>query len=131
MQNLHESRSLSELFADSLSELSKLLQNEFDLIRVEFLQKLAVAGAAAKIIAAGAVLMIPALVLFLFGVAAELIQLGVAPPLSYAGTGLVAGTIGAGLIWMGLARLSGTALRPTATLNEILRDKAVAKELLK
>ena len=124
-----DNRSVSQLVVDALSELSKLFRNELDLARAELLQKLGIVGGAAKAIAAGALLIIPALVLVLLGVAAELIQLGMAAPLSYAATGVAAGIVGAGLVWSGLSKLSGSALRPAVTLDEINRDRAVAKEL--
>jgi hypothetical protein len=35
------------------------------------------------------------------------------------------------LIWLGIRRLSGDALKPTVTLDQIERDKSAAKEMVR
>lgn len=131
MTDLREERSISQLFGDALSELTKLVQNEIDLARAELVEKVSVTTSAAKFVAAGAILSIPAVVLILFAVAAELIALGLSQPLAYLCTGLGAAIIAGVLAWVGLSRLSASALKPSATLNEIRRDKAMATELIR
>jgi hypothetical protein len=131
MKPIPEERSISQLFGDSLAELAKLIQNEVDLARAELRDKIDIAGAAAKLIAAGAVLFIPALVLILFAVASTLIQLGLSAPVAYLCTGLAAAILGGGLVWAGMSRLSAGALTPSVTLDEIRRDQAVARELMR
>ena len=69
-------RSIPELFGDAISQLAKLVGNEFALARAEMSEKAAQAGRAAAMIAAGAVVMIPALVLLLFAAASALIKSG-------------------------------------------------------
>jgi len=124
-----DGRTLSQLFGDSLSQLAKLIQNEIDLARAELREKVVLARGAIGLIASGAVLLVPALVLILFGIATWLITLGLAAPLAYLCCGLGAAIIAFALVWVGARRLSGDALKPTATLDEIRRDKMVAKEL--
>jgi hypothetical protein len=124
-----DARSISELVGDSFSELGKLVQNEVDLARAELREKLDVASSAFKFMVAGVVLVVPALVLVLFAIASALIQFGAAPWLAYLCTGLVAAIIAFVLIWIGVGRLSGDALKPSATLDEIRRDKIAATEL--
>jgi Putative Actinobacterial Holin-X, holin superfamily III len=131
MNPMSEERSISQLFGDSLAELAKLIQNEVDLARAELREKIDIAGAAAKLIAAGAVLVIPALVLILFAIATALIQLGLSAPVAYFCTGLVAAILAGGLIWVGMSRLSAGALTPSVTLDEIRRDRVVARELMR
>jgi hypothetical protein len=126
-----EERSISQLVGDSLAELAKLVQNEIDLARAELSAKVAVTGDAAKLIAAGAVLLIPGIVLILFALAAELIQLGLSAPLAYLCSGAGAVIIAGALAWAGMSRLSASALRPSATLDEIRRDKIMATELMR
>jgi membrane protein implicated in regulation of membrane protease activity len=126
-----EERSISQLFGDSIAELAKLIQNEVDLARAELQQKVNLIGGAARLIAAGAILLIPGLVLVLFAIASELLQLGVSPPLAYLYSGLGASIVSVALIWAGAARLSGSALKPQATLDEIGRDTNLAKELMR
>jgi Putative Actinobacterial Holin-X, holin superfamily III len=126
-----DERTISQLFGDSLAELAKLVQNEVDLARAELREKARQVGGAAGLIAAGAVLLIPALVLLLYAIAAWLITLGLAPPLAYLASGLGAGIIAVALVWTGIGRLSGDALKPNATMREIERDKNLAKELMR
>jgi Putative Actinobacterial Holin-X, holin superfamily III len=126
-----EERSISRLLGDSLAELAKLIQNEVDLARAEMRDKAALVAGAAKLIAIGSVLMIPALVLILFAAAAALIEFGVSPSLAYGCTGLSAAIIAAAMIWMGLSRFSAGALRPSAILDEMQKDKNLAKELIR
>jgi hypothetical protein len=126
-----EERSISQLVGDSLAELAKLVQNEIDLARAELSAKVAVTGDAVKLIATGAVLLIPGVVLILFALASELIQLGLSAPLAYLCCGAGAVIIAGALAWAGMSRLSASALRPSATLDEIRRDKIMATELMR
>jgi Putative Actinobacterial Holin-X, holin superfamily III len=131
MTTVKNERTVSQLFGDTLSELAKLIQNEVDLARAELKEKLALVGGAIGFIAAGSILLIPALVLILFAVAGWLIILGVATPLAYFAAGLGGAIIALTLVWIGVRRLSGEALKPTATINELERDKKMAKELMR
>jgi hypothetical protein len=131
MSTNSDERTISQLFGDSLSELAKLIQNEVDLARAELRDKATLMGRSFGLLAAGAVLLIPALVLVLYAIAAWLIILGLAAPLAYLASGLGAGIVAAGLIWTGIGRLSGDALKPNATIGEIERDKNLAKELMR
>jgi hypothetical protein len=131
MRHNHDERTLSQLFGDSFAELAKLIQNEVDLAKAELREKTALVGGAIGLIAAGAVLLIPALVLILYAIAAWLIMLGLMAPLAYLAAGLGAAIVAAALLWTGMGRLSGDALKPTATMGEIERDKNLAKELMR
>ena len=51
MTPIRDERSITQLFGDSISELTKLVQNEVDLARAEIGQKLSLGTAAAKLIA--------------------------------------------------------------------------------
>ncbi|MEA2863426.1 MAG: hypothetical protein QOC84_1382, partial [Bradyrhizobium sp.] len=82
-------------------------------------------------IGAGAVIMIPALVLLLFAFATALIRAGVSDPVAYLLTGVGAALVSAILIWVGLNRLSGDALKPSVTLEQVNRDKLAAKEMVR
>jgi hypothetical protein len=123
-------RSIPELFGDAVGQLAKLVGNEFALARAELSEKMAQAGRAAAMIGAGAAIMIPALVLLLFAAAAALIRSGLSDPVAYliagGGAALVAGV----LITVGLERLSGDALKPSVTLEQVQRDKLAAKEMV-
>jgi hypothetical protein len=126
-----DERSIAQLFGDSISELTKLVQNEVDLARAEIVQKLSLGTAAAKLIVGGAVFLTPGIVLVLLAVAAELTTLGLSQPLAYLCSGVGALIIAGALVWVGMSRLSSSALKPTATLDQIRQDKAMATELMR
>jgi uncharacterized membrane protein YgcG len=128
--NSPSNRSIPELFSDAVGQLAKLIGNEFDLARAELSDKANQAGRAAAIIGAGAVLLIPALVMLLFAAAAALMHAGLSDPIAYLITGIGAAVVSAALIASGLSRLSGDALKPTVTLDQVQRDKVAAKEMV-
>jgi hypothetical protein len=129
--SLPNSRSIPELLSDAVGQLAKLVGNEFELARAEISDKANQAGRAAAMIGAGAVIMIPALVLLLFAIAAALIRGGLSEPIAYLVTGIGAAVISAALIAIGLNRLSGDALKPSVTLDQVQRDKIAAKEMVR
>jgi hypothetical protein len=122
-------RTIPELAGDSIQQLAKLIGNEFDLARAELSEKAAQAGRAAAMIGAGAIILIPALVVLLFAVAAALMHAGLSDPVAYAVTGGVAALIALVLILVGMSRLSADALKPKVTLEQVERDKLVAREM--
>jgi hypothetical protein len=125
------SRSIPDLLSDALGQIAKLIGNEFALARAEMSEKANQVVRAAAMIGAGAVIMIPALVLVLFAVAAALIRGGFSDPVAYLLTGGGTAVLSAMLIWLGITRLSGDALKPTVTLDQIERDKSAAKEMVR
>jgi Putative Actinobacterial Holin-X, holin superfamily III len=124
-------RSLPELFGDAMAQLAKLVGNEFALARAELAEKASQAGRAAALIGAGMVLMIPAIVVLLFAAAAALIRGGLSDPLAYLCAGGGAAIVAGALIATGLGRLSGDALKPSITLEQVERDKVAAKEMVR
>jgi uncharacterized membrane protein YgcG len=128
--NSPNSRSIPELFSDAVGQLAKLVGNEFELARAELSEKVSQAGRAAAMIGAGAVILMPALVLLLFAVSAALIRGGFSEPVAYLLTGAGAALISAVLIATGMSRLSGDALKPSVTLDQVQRDKVAAKEMV-
>jgi len=128
---LQSSRSIPELFSDAVGQLAKLVGNEFELARAELSEKASRVGRAAALIGAGAVILVPALVLLLFAVSAALIRGGFSEPTAYLLTGAGAALVSAALIGIGLSRLSGDALKPSVTLDQVQRDKVAAKEMVR
>ena len=128
--NSPSSRAIPELFSDAVGQLAKLVGNEFDLARAEMSEKAGQAGKAAGMIGAGAVILIPALVVLLFAASAALIG-GMSEPVAYLLVGLGAALLSAVLIAVGISRLSGGALNPTVTLDQVQRDKLAAKEMVR
>jgi hypothetical protein len=129
--SLPSSRSIPDLVSDAFAQLAKLIGNEFELARAELADKISQVGRAAALIGAGAVIMMPALVLLLFAVAAALIKSGFSEPVSYLITGVGAALVSAALIATGLNRLSGDALKPSVTLDQVQRDKIAVKEMVR
>ena len=129
--NSQSSRSIPELFSDAVGQLAKLVGNEFELARAELSDKAAQAGRAAAMIGAGAVVLIPALVLLLFALSSALIRGGLSEPVAYLLTGAGAALVSVALIVTGLSRLSGDALKPSVTLDQVQRDKVAAKEMVR
>ena len=125
------SRSIPELFSDAVGQLAKLIGNEFELARAELSEKAGQVGRAATMIGAGAIILIPALVLLLLAVSAGLIRAGFSDPVAYLLTGAGATLVSIALIATGLSRLSGDALKPSVTLDQVQRDKVAAKEMVR
>ena len=129
--NSPNSRSIPELFSDAVGQLAKLVSNEFDLARAELSEKASQVGRATAMIGAGAVILMPALVLLLFAVSAALIRGGFSEPIAYLLTGAGAALVSGALIATGIKRLSGDALKPSVTLDQVKRDKIAAKEMVR
>ena len=129
--NSQDRRSIPELLSDAVGQLAKLVGNEFELARAELSEKAGHLGRAIAMIGAGAVILMPALVLLLFALSAALIRAGLSEPLAYLLTGAGAAVVAAALIGIGLNRLSGEALKPSMTLDQVERDKIAAREMVR
>ena len=129
--NSQSSRSIPELFSDAVGQLAKLIGNEFELARAELSEKASQLGRATVMIGAGAVILMPALVLLLLAVSAALIRGGLSEPVAHLLTGGGAALVSAALIGIGLSRVSGDALKPAVTLDQVQRDKVAAKEMVR
>jgi hypothetical protein len=131
MASANNNRSIPDLLGDAVGQLAKLIGNEFELARAELADKAAQVARASALIGAGAVLMIPALVVLLFAIAAALMHAGISDPVAYLLTAIGAMAISGILIWVGISRLSGDALKPKVTLDQLERDKLAAKEMVR
>jgi hypothetical protein len=124
-------RTIPELLSDVLAQLAKLIGNEFDLAKTELSTKAGQVGRGVMLIGIGAVFLMPALVMLLLAAAAALMHAGYTDPVAYLMTGGAAVLIAATLIGVGISRLSGDALNPSMTLEQLQRDKMAAKEMLR
>jgi hypothetical protein len=124
-------RTIPTLLSDVLAQLAKLISNEFDLAKAELSEKAGQAGRAVAVIGAGAVLMIPALVMLLFAAAAGLMHAGFSDPVAYLLTGIGGLIVAGGLVWFGMSRMSGGALKPKVTIEQLRHDKVAAKEMVR
>ena len=124
-------RTISPLLGDALSQFAKLFQNEVDLAKVEFGEKVQKVGGAMGFIAGGAVLVIPALVMALFALSAALISAGWSQPLSYLTSAIVAAVLAAVLFAIGINRLDARNLAPRETIRQLEKDKDTVKEMVR
>jgi hypothetical protein len=127
---MRSERSIPELLSEVLGQLAKLIGNEFDLAKAELSSKATQVGRGVMMIGIGAVFMIPALIMLLMAAAAALMHAGYSDPVAYLITGGAAILIAAVLVGVGISRMSGDALKPSMTLEQLQRDKVAAKEML-
>jgi Putative Actinobacterial Holin-X, holin superfamily III len=124
-------RTISTLLADTLSQFAKLFQNEVDLAKAEFGEKVQKVGGAVKFIAAGAILVIPALVMALFALSAAMISAGWSQPLSYLASAVVAAVLAGVLFAIGIHRLDARNLAPRETMRQLEKDKDTVKGMVR
>jgi uncharacterized membrane protein YqjE len=123
-----DSRSVSELFGDALSQLSKLMRNELQLARAEISMKLGQTSTAIGLLAGAAIFLIPTIVLLLMSLAAWLVEIGMTPAMAQLLAGLAGLIVVAILAGLGLNRLKTNSLVPKRTLDQLRQDAAAARE---
>jgi hypothetical protein len=123
-----DSRPVSELFADALKQLSKLMHNELQLARAEIAVKASEAISGMGLVVGAGISMIPALVLLLMALAAWIEELGTRSSIAHLMAGAVGLVIGGILAGIGISRLKANSLVPKRTLEQIQRDVTAAKE---
>ena len=124
-------RSIPSLISDILAQLAKLISNEFDLAKAELSEKAGQLGRGVAMIGAGAIIMIPAVVMLLFAAATALMRAGLSDPVAYLLTGIAAAIVSGALVAIGLSRMSGEALKPKMTIEQLQHDKAAAREMVR
>ena len=123
----NDSRSVSELFGDALSQLSKLMRNELQLARTEISMKLG-QTTAIGLLAGAAIFLIPTVVLLLMSLAAWVVETGMRPAVAHLLAGLAGLIVVAILGGLGLNRLKTNSLVPKRTLDQLQQDAAAARE---
>jgi Putative Actinobacterial Holin-X, holin superfamily III len=81
---------ISELFADALKQLAKLMGNELQLARAEIAVKASEATSSVGLVVGAGIALIPALVLLLIALAAWIEELGTRSSIAH----LIAGAVG-------------------------------------
>ena len=115
-----------DLAGDALKEVATLLQTELQLLRAEVLEKLTFTALSAALVGAGAVLLMATIVLLLQAAIAGLISYGFSWSVAILIVAAAAFLVGAGLIWLGLHRLSLVRLAPSKTLDQLQKDSTIA-----
>jgi len=124
-------RTISTLLGDALSQFAKLFQNEVELAKAEFGEKVEKVGGALGFIAGGAVLVIPAVVMALFALSAALIAAGWSQPVSYLVSAFLAAVIAGALFAIGVNRLDTRNLAPHETMRQLEKDKDTVKGMVR
>jgi uncharacterized protein YacL len=123
-----DSRPVSELFADALKQLSKLMGNELQLARAEIAVKASEAMSAVGLVVGAGISLVPALVLLLMALAAWIEELGTRSSIAHLIAGAVGLVIGGILAAIGMHRLKANPLAPKRTIQQLQRDVTAAKE---
>ncbi|AMA55735.1 phage holin family protein [Bradyrhizobium sp. CCGE-LA001] len=126
-----EFREISTLVGDAMSQFAKLFQNEVDLAKAEFGEKLQKIGGALGLIIGGAVMVIPAIVMVLFALSAALISAGWSQPLSYLTSAIIAAAVAAALVAIGINRFDMRQLAPRETIGQLEKDKDTVKGMVR
>jgi Putative Actinobacterial Holin-X, holin superfamily III len=119
-------RSVVDLAGDVLKEVATLLQTELQLLRTEVLEKLTFTALSAALVGAGGLLLMATIVLLLQATIAGLVSYGFSWSVAILIVAAAAFLVGAGLIWLGLHRLSLVRLAPSKTLDQLQKDSTIA-----
>jgi uncharacterized membrane protein YhhN len=115
-----------DLAGDAMMEIATLVQTELQLLRAEIFEKLTLTALSAALIGGGALLLIATIVLLLQAAVTGLVADGLSWPVAILIVAAVALVAGAGLIWLGINRLSLVRVAPSKTLDQLQKDSNVA-----
>jgi uncharacterized membrane protein YqjE len=115
-----------DIAGDALKEIAVLLQTELQLLRVELAEKLNFTALSVALIGAGAVFLMATIVLLLQATVTGLVAYGFSWPIATLMVATATLVIGAGLIWLGINRLSLARLAPSKTLDQLQKDLSIA-----
>jgi hypothetical protein len=115
-----------DIAGDALKEIAVLLQTELQLLRVELAEKLTFTALSVALIGAGAVFLMATIVLLLQAAVTGLVAYGFSWPIATLMVATATLVIGAGLIWLGINRLSLARLAPSKTLDQLQKDLSIA-----
>jgi len=114
-----------DIAGDALKEIAVLLQTELQLLRVELAEKLNFTALSVALIGAGAVFLMATIVLLLQAAVTGLVAYGFSWPIATLMVATATLVIGAGLIWLGINRLSLARLAPSKTLDQLQKDLSI------
>jgi uncharacterized membrane protein YqjE len=123
--------STPHLFIDAVTQLAGLFSTEIRLARTELSEKVAKAVNALALIAGSVVLLLAALIILLQAAVAWLIADGLAPHWAAIAVGAPVAFIGIGLLLAALNALKVKNLRPDRAIEQVSKDMAVAKEMVR
>lgn len=118
-----------DLAGDALKEIATLIQTELQLLRAEISEKLSFTALSVALIGAGALLLMATIVLLLQAAVAGLVAYGFSLPVAALTIAAVTLSAGAGLVWLGVNRLSLARLVPSKTLDQLQKDSTLTKQI--
>ncbi|HET7680745.1 MAG TPA: phage holin family protein [Xanthobacteraceae bacterium] len=118
-------RDIVDLSQDILRDIGTLITTEFQLLRTEMSEKLALTGLAAALIATGALLLLATIVLLLQAAIAGLVAYGFSPAVATLLVAVATLLVGAALVWFGLSRLKAENLTPSKTIRQFQKDATI------
>ncbi len=118
-----------DLAGDALKEIATLIQTELQLLRAEISEKLSFTALSVALIGAGGLLLMATIVLLLQAAVAGLVAYGFSLPVAALTIAAVTLSAGAGLVWLGVNRLSFARLAPSKTLDQLQKDSTLTKEI--
>jgi hypothetical protein len=116
-----------DIAGDALKDIAVLLQTELQLLRVELAEKLTFTALSVALIGAGAVLLMATIVLLLQAAVTGLVAYGFSWPIATLIVAMATLIVGAGLIWLGINRLTLARLAPSKTLEQLQKYSSIAK----
>ncbi len=115
-----------DLAAEAVKEIATLLQTELQLLRAEISEKLTFTALSAALIGGGALLLMSTIVLVLEAAVTGLVTFEFSWPVAILIVAAVTFVMGAGLVWLGITRLSLARLAPSKTLDQLQKDSNIA-----
>src|SRR4029434_1477801 len=115
-----------DLAGDAMKEIATLVQTELQLLRAEICEKLTFTALAVALIGGGGVILMATIVLLLQSAVTGLVADGVSWPVATLIVAAVTLVAGAGLIWLGINRLSVVRLAPSKTIDQLQKDSNIA-----
>jgi uncharacterized membrane protein YqjE len=123
--------STPHLFVEAVAQMAGLIRTEIRLARTELSEKVAKAVTAVGLLSGAIVLLFAALFLLLQGAVAWLVVAGMQPHWAAFLVGAAVGIIGLVLLFTALSALKVSNLTPDRTLDQVGKDMAVAKEIVR
>src|SRR5260221_11013387 len=123
--------STPHLFIDAVAQMAGLFRTEIRLVRTELSEKIAKAVNAIALLSRAIILLLAALIILLESAVAWLVVAGLEPHWAALLVGAVVGIVGFGLLLSGLSTLKVSNLKPDRAFEQVHKDMAVAKEVVR
>ena len=130
MADSGDGRSFGQLLSDLTSDLSRLVRNEAELVRLEMSEKARELGRAGAEFAAGAILLLASLMILLQALVLALSKV-MDPVWASLLVGVVVAVVGVVALKAGAKTVQPSNLRPDRTVKSLKKDAELVKEQVK